>query len=168
MEHQIWLGTWDPPLASAISCENFQLFLAQWLPSMFSCRTSIRSPRITTRKVPSFATRLEGTLNQIQLQCPGRMTDLEAQQHLKDWLFHGSANTPITPSSTCTVTPSTSYSQLMVAVWKAESKNEDTWQKRRVRATVTTDLGEETAELDSTDCQIDDYPDPDWTGQWSL
>ena len=24
-------------------------------------------------KVPSFATRLEGTLNQIQLQCPGRI-----------------------------------------------------------------------------------------------
>ena len=27
------------------------------------------------KKVPSFATRLEGTLNQIQLQCPGRITD---------------------------------------------------------------------------------------------
>ena len=25
------------------------------------------------KKVPSFATRLEGTLNEIQLQCPGRM-----------------------------------------------------------------------------------------------
>ena len=39
-------------------------------------------------KVPSFAMRLEGTLNQIQLQCPGRMMDIEAQQHLKDCLFH--------------------------------------------------------------------------------
>ena len=39
-------------------------------------------------KVPSFAARLEGTLNQIKLQCPGRMTDLEVQQHLKDCLFH--------------------------------------------------------------------------------
>ena len=27
------------------------------------------------KKVPSFATRLEGTLNQIQLQCPRRITD---------------------------------------------------------------------------------------------
>ena len=26
-------------------------------------------------KVPSFATRLEGTLNQIRLQCPGRIMD---------------------------------------------------------------------------------------------
>ena len=40
-------------------------------------------------KVPSFATRLEGTLNQIPLQCPGRIMDQEVQQHLKDHLFHG-------------------------------------------------------------------------------
>ena len=39
-------------------------------------------------KVPSFATRLEGTLNQIWLQCPRRITDPEVQQHLKDSLFH--------------------------------------------------------------------------------
>ena len=30
------------------------------------------------KNVPSFAMRLEGTLNQIQLQCPRRMMDLEA------------------------------------------------------------------------------------------
>ena len=40
-------------------------------------------------KVPSFAMRLEGTLNQIRLQCPRRMMELEVQQHLKDCLFHG-------------------------------------------------------------------------------
>ena len=40
------------------------------------------------KMVPSFAMRLEGTLNQIQLQCHGRKTDLEAQQHLRDHLFH--------------------------------------------------------------------------------
>ena len=40
-------------------------------------------------KVPSFATRLEGTLNQIWLQFPRRITDQEVQQHLKDHLFHG-------------------------------------------------------------------------------
>ena len=39
-------------------------------------------------KVPSFAMRLEGILNQITLQCPSRMTDHEVQQHLKDCLFH--------------------------------------------------------------------------------
>ena len=30
-------------------------------------------------KVLSFTTRLEGTLNQIRLQCPGRVIDLEVQ-----------------------------------------------------------------------------------------
>ena len=40
-------------------------------------------------KVPSFAPRLEGTLNKIRLQCPRRMSELEVQQHLKDCLFHG-------------------------------------------------------------------------------
>ena len=40
-------------------------------------------------KVPSFATRLEGTPIQIRLQCPQRVTDLEVQHHLKDCLFHG-------------------------------------------------------------------------------
>ena len=40
-------------------------------------------------KVPSFATRWKGTLNQIRLQYPRRVTDLEVQQHLKDCLFHG-------------------------------------------------------------------------------
>ena len=39
-------------------------------------------------KVPSFATGLEGTLNQISLQCPGRIMELGVQQHLKDCLFH--------------------------------------------------------------------------------
>ena len=40
-------------------------------------------------KVPSFTMRLERTLNQIQLQYTRRRMDLEAQQHLKDFLFHG-------------------------------------------------------------------------------
>ena len=35
-------------------------------------------------KVPSFATRLEGTVNQIQLKCPGRIADHELACHLKD------------------------------------------------------------------------------------
>ena len=36
------------------------------------------------KKVPSFTTRLEGTLNQIQLKCPGRIADHEVACHLKD------------------------------------------------------------------------------------
>ena len=51
-------------------------------------------------KVHSFATRLEGTLNLIQLQCPRRMTDLEAQQDLRDCLFNWVYNTFMNMSST--------------------------------------------------------------------
>ena len=40
-------------------------------------------------KVPSFATRLEGTLNQIRLKCPRRIAECEVTCHLKDLLFHG-------------------------------------------------------------------------------
>ena len=35
-------------------------------------------------RVPSFATRLEGTLNQIQLRCLGRIADCEVACYLKD------------------------------------------------------------------------------------
>ena len=41
------------------------------------------------KKVPSFATRLEGTLNKIWLKCPGRIADHEVACHLKDRQFHG-------------------------------------------------------------------------------
>ena len=40
-------------------------------------------------KVPSFATQLEGTINQIQIKCPGKIADHEVPSHLKDRLFHG-------------------------------------------------------------------------------
>ena len=40
-------------------------------------------------KVPSFATRLEGTLNQIRIKCPGQIANHEVPSHLKDQLFHG-------------------------------------------------------------------------------
>ena len=40
-------------------------------------------------KVPSFATKLEGTLNQIRFKCPRRIVEHKVTCHLKDWLFHG-------------------------------------------------------------------------------
>ena len=55
-------------------------------------------------KVPSIATRLEGTLNQIQIKCPGRIADHEVPSHLKDWLFHGVKNTSETPCDISIVT----------------------------------------------------------------
>ena len=73
-------------------------------------------------KVPSLATRLEGTLNQIRLQCPRMMMDLEVQQHLKDCLFHRVHKHIWDSIRYLYSTPGTSYSQLMVAAQKAESK----------------------------------------------
>ena len=93
-------------------------------------------------KVPSFAMRLEGTLNEIRLQCPGRMMDLEVQQHLKDCLFHGVWKHICHSVRYLHSTPGTSYSQLMVTDCKAESENEEIWDKVRARAAVATDLGE--------------------------
>ena len=42
----------------------------------------------THEKVPSFITRLEGTLNQIWLKCPRRIAKHEVLWHLKDYPFH--------------------------------------------------------------------------------
>ena len=106
-------------------------------------------------KVPSFATRLEGTLNQIRLQCPWRMMDLEVQQHLKDCLFHGVHKHIRDSIRYLYSTPRTSYSQLMVATQKAESENDEIQNKVRARAAVTTDSGV----IGATDCQTDGCPD---------
>ena len=73
-------------------------------------------------KVLSLTTRLEGTLNQIKLQCPGRMMDLEVQQHLKDCLFHGVHKHIWVSIMYLYSIPGTSYLQLMVVTQKAESK----------------------------------------------
>ena len=37
-----------------------------------------------TKKMPSFVTRLEGTLNQIRIKCPGRIANHEVPWHLKE------------------------------------------------------------------------------------
>ena len=72
-------------------------FILQKLSAIFSMVASFdilmqnfyKVTQGNNEKVPYFAIRLEGTLNQIQLKCLRKMTDLEAQQHLKAYLFHG-------------------------------------------------------------------------------
>ena len=88
---------------------------------------------------------LEETLNQFKLQCPRKMMDLEAQQHLKDDLFHGVHSTFMT-SSICTVplVPPTCSWWLPPERW---SKHEETWERVRARAMVTTYLGKGMADL---------------------
>ena len=98
-------------------------------------------------KVPSYVTRMEGILNQIRLQCPSRMTDLEVQQHLKDCLSHGIHKHICDSFMYLYSTPENSYFKLMVVTYKAESESEEIKDKVRARAAVTTDSGEGTAEL---------------------
>ena len=100
-------------------------------------------------KAPFFARRLEGTLNQIRLQCPRRVTDLEVQQCLKDHLFHRVCK-HIRDSIRYHLysNPRTTYSQLMIATHKAESENEETHDKVRARSAMTTDPVEDTMELE--------------------
>ena len=76
-------------------------------------------------KVPSFTMRLEGTLNQTRLQCPGRITNRQLQQHLKDCLFHWICKHIRDSIWYLYSNPMTTYSQLMIAAHKADSENEE-------------------------------------------
>ena len=71
--------------------------------------------QVNNEKVPSFAMRLEGTLNQIQLQCPSRMTDIEAPKHIRDCLFHGVRKHIHDSIWYLYSPPHISYSKLMIA-----------------------------------------------------
>ena len=108
--------------------------------------------------------RLEGTLNQIRLQCPGRMTDLEVQQHLKDCLFHGVHKHIQDSIKYLYSTAGTSYLQLMVAAGKVESKNEEICDKLRARAAVATDSGG-SHRIRATNCQTDGCSEQSRAGQ---
>ena len=99
--------------------------------------------------VPFFAMRLEGTLYQIRLQCPGRITDQEMQQHLKDCLCHRVHEHIRDLICYLYSNPRTTYFQLMIAAHKAESKNEEAHHKVRPRPAVTTKPVEGTKELEN-------------------
>ena len=77
-------------------------------------------------KVSSFTTRLEGTLNQIWLKCPGRIGGLIRY-------LHGNFKT--------------TYSQLMVTARKAEIKTEDAKEKVRAWSSTATDMSDGSKEL---------------------
>ena len=98
-------------------------------------------------KEPSFATRLEGTLNQIWLKCSGRRADCEVECHLKDGLFHGVHKHIRDSIRYLHSNPKAMYSQLMVAARKAESKMEDTKEKLRARSSTATEVTDGSKEL---------------------
>ena len=98
-------------------------------------------------KVPSFATRLEGTLNQIWLKCPERIVDHEVACHLKDQLFHGVHKHIRDSIRYLHGNPKTTYSQLMVAARKAESETEDAKEKVRAWSSTATEVSDGSKEL---------------------
>ena len=92
------------------------------------------------KKVPLFATRLEGTLNQIRLKYPRRIADWEVACHLKDWLFHGVHKHIRDSIRYLHSNPETTYSQLMVAARKVENEMEDAKEKVRARSSTATEM----------------------------
>ena len=99
------------------------------------------------KKVPSFATRLEGTLNQIWLKCPSRIADQEVPWHLKDCLFRGIQKHIRDSILYLYSNPMTTYPQLMIAAQKAESEAEETQDKVRARAAMTMEPVDSSSEL---------------------
>ena len=73
-----------------------------------------------------FATRLEGTLNQIRIKCPSRIANHEVSNHLKDQLFHGVKKHVRDSVRYLYSNPQTTYSKLVVTARRAESKTEET------------------------------------------
>ena len=71
--------------------------------------------------------------------------DLDAQQHLKDCLFHGVCKHIHNSVQYLYSTPGTMYSQLMVTTQKVEGKSEETQERERARAAMTTNGGNEWA-----------------------
>ena len=103
-------------------------------------------------KVPSFVTKLEGTLSQIRIQCPGRIANCEVQGHLEDQLFHGVKKHVRDSMRYLYSNPQTTYSELVVAARRAESKTEETKVKARSAATTevpsgSKELGDQIARL---------------------
>ena len=96
-------------------------------------------------KVPSFATRLEGTLNQIRIKCPGRIANHEVSSHLKDRLFHRVKKHVRDSMRYLYSNPQTTYSELVVTARRAESETEET--KVKVRSAAATEVPSGSKEL---------------------
>ena len=72
--------------------------------------------------------RLEGTLNQIRLRCPGQIADWEVPWHLKEWLFHGVWKHMRDSIRYLYGNSKTTYSELVVA---AHEEQKAKWKKQK-------------------------------------
>ena len=103
-------------------------------------------------KVPSIATTLEGTLNQIRIKCPGRIANHEVPSHLKDQLFHWVKKHIRDSVRYLYSNPQTTYSELVVVARRAESETEETKVRARLAAATevpsgSKELGDQIAQL---------------------
>ena len=77
--------------------------------------------QVKAEKVQVFATRLEGSLNQICVQFLNLLSDHEMQNHLRDRYFYG-VHKVLDSSRYMYDDPSISHTQLLVALQKAKQK----------------------------------------------
>ena len=99
------------------------------------------------KKVPSFTTRLEGTLNQIRLRWPKQITDCEVPWHLKEWLFHGFQKYVRDFIRYLYGNSKTTYSELVIAAHWVESKMEETKERFKTRSAASTEVATGSREL---------------------
>ena len=95
-----------------------------------------------------------------------KMMDLEAKKHLHHGLFHGVRKHTHNSIWYLYGTPGMSYSQLMLAALKAESKNKETWDRVRDKVTVTTKLLEGAVKLKQQFAKLMAAPVPGSVWQW--
>ena len=98
-------------------------------------------------KMPSFAMRLEGTLNQNRLKCPRGIADCKVTWHLKDQLFQGVCKNIRDSIRYLPSNPETTYSQLVVAAHKVESETEEAKDKVRARSAAAPEVVDGSKEL---------------------
>ena len=91
--------------------------------------------------------RLEGTLNQIRLRCPGQIADCEVPWHLKEWLFHGVRKHVRDSIRYLYGNSETTYSELVVAAHRVESKTEETKERVKARSAAATEVASGSKEL---------------------
>ena len=97
------------------------------------------------KKVPSFAMRLEDTLNQIRIKCPRQIVDHEVPWHLREQLFHEVRKQVRDSIRYLYGNPQTTYSELVVTVQRTESEMEEA--KVKVRSAAATEVPSSSTEL---------------------
>ena len=95
--------------------------MLQFQGMMSSCNSSDGVHMERNEKVQSYDTRMEGSLNQIQVKFPGRISDAEAEVKLRDRLFYRLLKAVRDSIRYLYDNPTVTYMQLLVAARKAEA-----------------------------------------------